>query len=372
MKPGANAGGILAVASIAIVVGTLAVALRLYTRKFVLNQIWLDDYLAVVSWACLIALAIQNFHAVSTGLGSHFDQIPPSGYNAFFKDLWLGLVIYNITLLFTKLTLFFQFYRVIRQTSWGGLKMFNACAMSIIAAWQFAQIFVQVFACVPVEAAWDQTVKGVCQSILVTRTMNSVGNIVTDFIILLLPLPIIWRLALPRKSKYAVIGIFSLGFFTCIVSILRITLTPTGESDIAFQTVSVIAWTTAEVLTGVIIASLSTMRPLMSRYVSGFTTRGTSKATSATSRSRASYGMQNLYAKGTPGTSRADRRSMLASPARRFSGGGWLDLSESDREDMARHGVAGLRMPDLARLEPGIGRHGSIRVTKEWSVRGET
>lgn len=50
MKPGGNAGGLLAIAILAIILGTLAVALRLYTRKVVLNQIGPDDYLAVVSW----------------------------------------------------------------------------------------------------------------------------------------------------------------------------------------------------------------------------------------------------------------------------------------------------------------------------------
>lgn len=50
MKPGENAGGLLAVAILAIILGTLAVALRLYTRKVVLNLIGPDDYLAVISW----------------------------------------------------------------------------------------------------------------------------------------------------------------------------------------------------------------------------------------------------------------------------------------------------------------------------------
>lgn len=50
MKPGGNSGGLLAVATLAIVLGTLAVALRLYTRKVVLNQVGPDDYLAIVSW----------------------------------------------------------------------------------------------------------------------------------------------------------------------------------------------------------------------------------------------------------------------------------------------------------------------------------
>ena len=42
--------------------------------------------------------------------------------------------------------------------------------------------------------------------------MNSIGNIVSDFIILLLPIPVVWRLQLRLKQKFAVMGIFGLGF----------------------------------------------------------------------------------------------------------------------------------------------------------------
>lgn len=50
MKPGGHSGGVLAIAVLAIILGTLSLTLRLYTRKVVLNQMWLDDYLAIVSW----------------------------------------------------------------------------------------------------------------------------------------------------------------------------------------------------------------------------------------------------------------------------------------------------------------------------------
>lgn len=39
----------------------------------------------------------------------------------------------------------------------------------------------------------------------------SVPNIVTDLIMLLLPMPVIWRLKLPTKQKIALTGVFLLG-----------------------------------------------------------------------------------------------------------------------------------------------------------------
>lgn len=103
----------MAVAILAIILGTLAVAFRLYTRKIVLNQIWVDDYLACAAWVsrrdteaypedtpfllhetniltssaaqiCLMALVVQNFHNISTGLGSHFADIPPQTLPKFY------------------------------------------------------------------------------------------------------------------------------------------------------------------------------------------------------------------------------------------------------------------------------------------------
>lgn len=128
------------------------------------------------------------------------------------QDLWVGLVIYQFALLFTKSTLFFQFYRILRQTHRNRLKIFYIGIMATIAVWQAGQIFAQIFSCIPVQAAWDKTIHGKCQSIDVMRNMSSVANIVTDFIILLLPLPVFWHLSLPRNQKIAVFGLFGLGF----------------------------------------------------------------------------------------------------------------------------------------------------------------
>lgn len=56
MQPGGNSGGVLAVAILALLLGTLCVALRIYTRKVVLNQLWVDDYLACASWVSRVSL----------------------------------------------------------------------------------------------------------------------------------------------------------------------------------------------------------------------------------------------------------------------------------------------------------------------------
>jgi putative effector of murein hydrolase len=47
-------------------------------------------------------------------------------------------------------------------------------------------------------------------------------NIGIDFAVLILPLPVITQLRLPRKQKICMVLMFLLGFFVCVVSIVRL------------------------------------------------------------------------------------------------------------------------------------------------------
>lgn len=41
--------------------------------------------------------------------------------------------------------------------------------------------------------------------------LGAASNITSDLIILVMPMPIVWRLQMPRSKKYAVTGIFLMG-----------------------------------------------------------------------------------------------------------------------------------------------------------------
>lgn len=49
----------------------------------------------------------------------------------------------------------------------------------------------------------------------------SVITIFLDFILLFLPVPIVWSLQLPRKQRLAVIGIFGGGIIVCIAGVVH-------------------------------------------------------------------------------------------------------------------------------------------------------
>lgn len=63
----------------------------------------------------------------------------------------------------------------------------------------------------PVRLNWDPTAKGVCGNLDVLEKTAAIPWIVTDFAILVYPLPVIKDLQLTKKKRIGLYLIFSLG-----------------------------------------------------------------------------------------------------------------------------------------------------------------
>lgn len=78
-------------------------------------------------------------------------------------------------------------------------------------SYSIAQSVIVVLQCSPAKALWDPRVKGQCIDISIELVGSSVLNVATNFLILALPLPILWRLQISMRKKLQLVGIFLLG-----------------------------------------------------------------------------------------------------------------------------------------------------------------
>jgi hypothetical protein len=126
--------------------------------------------------------------------------------------MWVSLLVYNIAVTFTKLMFFFQYYRIVQQIR--KLKIIFSVIMVLVTIWSVSQIFITAFTCVPIQGLWDMSIPAVCNSLgpAAQQYLSSGGNIVTDVIVLVLPLPVVWSLKLPKNQRMVLVGVFSLGF----------------------------------------------------------------------------------------------------------------------------------------------------------------
>ncbi|PGH19269.1 hypothetical protein AJ80_04136 [Polytolypa hystricis UAMH7299] len=101
---------------------------------------------------------------------------------------------------------------------------------------------------------------------------NAIIHIVTDVALLIMPMPILSTLQLPKKQKLAIIGIFAVGGFVCITSGLRLqSLRVIGRSqDKTWDNVGAAAWSAVECNVGIICCCLPTLRPLVARLFPRF------------------------------------------------------------------------------------------------------
>ncbi|SPQ21470.1 f96ef50d-3568-4987-8f24-0b6da4e50c8a [Thermothielavioides terrestris] len=92
-------------------------------------------------------------------------------------------------------------------------------------------------------------------------------NLVTDFTLYAMPIPVISSLQLPKKQKALLIVVFTLGIFPCAVSIYRIhTLAAAARStDPTWDNVDAATFSFLELSVAVITVCLPTLRPVLIR-----------------------------------------------------------------------------------------------------------
>ena len=73
-----------------------------------------------------------------------------------------------------------------------------------------AEFLVAILQCVPIRKVWEPTVAGFCVNGPLAAIIPGAINVATDFVIVLLPIPLIYKLHMQRRWKTQIIGIFLL------------------------------------------------------------------------------------------------------------------------------------------------------------------
>ncbi|KAE9372996.1 hypothetical protein N431DRAFT_338054 [Stipitochalara longipes BDJ] len=265
MAPSSNPRGEveMAVSYLFFALATFALSMRLVSRLVILKNGGLDEAAIVVSYVTIF-ISTANCHLeVRYGEGKHFDVVSLQDFQMSLKSLWSSIAFYNLSLYLTKTSILLQYLRIftnrIRVVCW--------CTLAAITMWGLYTILSMIFACLPVSAFWTGDPHARCQSRQFLWFFHSSVNIVTDLVILTLPMPILKSLRLPPKQKVALMIIFALGGFVCLVSVLRLQslYVISVSKDPTWDNVPTSICSNIEVYLGIICASLPTIKPILER-----------------------------------------------------------------------------------------------------------
>lgn len=124
------------------------------------------------------------------------------------QSFYSSIIVYNIAVCMTKISILLQYRRIFSNTM---LRKIIICGLGFLTCWGVTLCFLLPLVCVPTAAFWDDSVDGFClDSGTIWYVMAGV-NVVTDFTLFTMPIPVISSLHLPKRQKAMLLVVFTLG-----------------------------------------------------------------------------------------------------------------------------------------------------------------
>ncbi|KAK1255860.1 hypothetical protein MKX07_008119 [Trichoderma sp. CBMAI-0711] len=365
-----------------------AVVLRIVSRRMRKMRLWIDDWLILAALvpSCAHVFGI-GVYAVSRGLGRHVWAGPPDARYAWAIGLFIAELGYFVTITCVKFSILAFYWRAFRVMRSVLIPIYTLAL--IVACWAIAVILVTIFQCRPTSAWWNrfnpshplQPDQYDCSVDSVKFFYgNAIPTIVTDVLMLALPLPYIAQLQLPRGQKWGLVGIFLVGIFVTIVSIVRFHYLLEGNltsPDITWNFVNIALWSVLEGNLAIFCACLPFLRPLIIKL--GCRNLSLSTATSKKQKQSSTTPRMSLHPNDHPRTWQGDGRfgtstchSRAYSTTRETDGHPFVRLTDNGSEAS----VPVKERPDEPQIELGnlpaggqLAESNGIVITREFHLQ---
>ncbi|KAJ5745086.1 hypothetical protein N7520_010268 [Penicillium odoratum] len=245
----------------------IALAVRIWTRFFIVRIFRADDFLMVMAFVLSCVLTGVVLDMLNWGLAKHMWDVPLFEYSPMFNKLNLtAAIIYCAATGFTKCSVLIFYLRIFPS------RKFHTAVWSLVfiaAGYSFASVLANIFSCTPIAKSWDSTITtGSCMNRPVFYFANAGLGIFTDFATVAVPIPWIRRLQMPMRQKMAVCGILVIGCFVGIVSSIRLATIYflLKSTDLTWTTTKALMWCIIELNLGIFGGSVTAMRPFFRRY----------------------------------------------------------------------------------------------------------
>ncbi|RAH71256.1 uncharacterized protein BO66DRAFT_371689 [Aspergillus aculeatinus CBS 121060] len=205
-----------------IVFDSIVVALRIYARAFMLRALGADDILMIIGAILNFGLSITIMTGSRYGIGKHALAITESDTVPMLKCIWVTRFFYTLSMGLVKMSLLWFYLRLDprRFMRWA---VFFVIFLNI--GLSLASFIGSLASCRPPSLFWTSpTGDSRCMSLGAQQLfyeVNGVLNIVTDILIYLLPVPMLYGLQVTWRKKGAILAIFGLGILSIAAACVR-------------------------------------------------------------------------------------------------------------------------------------------------------
>jgi len=272
--PAPQAIALLASSSIFLGLALIAVTTRFIFRARSIARFGKDDWLILAALVSATGLCLTNIIGVPIGhLG---DLVGPAALDEsaiFLKFAFVWQFFYLFAVAFVKLSILHFYDRVFHHPKFVFAKQ---ALIWIIIGWLVAFFWATLFQAIPIECNWTECTPSSDYSAMYIA--SSATNLLLDCAILIMPLTMLRRLEISRRSRNSLTIIFGLGVFCIVASTARLVYTvrfravlfQSGPADFSANTgpeaVNTIMWSGIEACASIICACLPTFSQAITRF----------------------------------------------------------------------------------------------------------
>ncbi|KAI0975161.1 plasma membrane protein Pth11-like protein [Xylaria arbuscula] len=325
-------GHVIAASIVVPLLDLLALAIRFHIRRKLKHGLKADDWLILLATVLTIGMGITLIYGVAHKSIAYRFKVPQNLEDDPFaaatpqaaltgKIELAVLLMLPLVLGFIKasfLTFYMRIFSVNNRDWRHNLLLGMIC---FIALWATAFFFAQLFGCrLNFYAYWRSTNDFLTKCVHTEQLFLtlSITDFITDVVLIIIPLPLIWQLNMSRRKKIAMLLIFSLGAVTIAASLTRLIFTAkivqrgfNPKDDPIFVITNGLYWGVVECSVGILAADLPTLQSV-TRLPAWKSLKSTSKSlwdiTSLKSKLLKSKASQ-MSSRRDPDTSQADLRT---------------------------------------------------------------
>ncbi|KAH9908582.1 hypothetical protein F4778DRAFT_352598 [Xylariomycetidae sp. FL2044] len=348
---------------------TLAIVFRFWSRVLASprKRFWWDDWLALCAWACCMCNCAFAMRGVQLGLGKHSEAYTSAeDLTELLKISYISRIVFDSGIAFAKFSILSFYCRVFSARS-PKFQVALYTTFGLVAVFILYKLPAQIFSCVPPAKNWHPEIEGHCESNDTSFGLLLAGlllDVITNLMILLLPLPTIYHFHMSRKEMTVVLGAFAVGYITLTTSVGRtasfISTKPhLGDPDISWYQIPELSWSLAEISVSVLSICVPSCFFLLKRFTSEglaslFTTRDIPHCPDQDFR-------------GRPRDNQGGRVRLSSSGGNKSASRGWLqdDLSATDTPLVPNQGVSIQREIAAEHSFCPKSMNGRVRVTRD-------
>jgi len=264
---------IIAVSLVLAFLATFSVVGRFWARRVKHAKLGVDDALIVLALILTLGVVAINIVAATwSRIGQH-EIMYTSGPRKGTPEVWQirrqSITLYSNEILYAcaisavKACALAFYLRIFISRPF---RIAVYVVGAYVFAWWVAILFTTIFQCSPVGPI--ATLDSKCIDALLFFRASAILNLVSDVVVILMPIPVVLKLKSPMSHKLAVVGIFLTTSLVVVAGIGRVVVhyTISHDHDYSWHDFPLIMWSSVEPCMGVIGVCLPAIRQLFAGY----------------------------------------------------------------------------------------------------------